>query len=169
MRTADRNKTNQEAWKNVTPGIAAVWKFDSRGELIHEQVTGGRTLNLTPEERRINQEMCAEESLDFFKNGIFVPVRLLDSEEDIDEIKGNPNHLTEEDMKGILKANVKTFDAALAEITNAFTVRRMLEMASSEEVDISVKKMEAINAKIASLEAGPAVNEREVISGPNMP
>mgnify|MGYP003340307929 FL=1 len=75
MRTVDRTKSNQEAWKNVTPGTVAVLKFDKRGDLAHEIISGGKMVNLTPEERRINQEMCAEEELDFFTNGVLVPVR----------------------------------------------------------------------------------------------
>jgi hypothetical protein len=168
MRTADRNKTNQEAWKNVTPGVAAVYKFNTRGELEHELVQGSRTLNLTPEERRINQEMCADEANDLFQNGILVPVRLID-DEDIEDIKGNPNHITEEDMRALLKGNVKTFDAKLGEITNAFTVRRMFEMAGADDLDVSHRKVQSLEARLGELEGNVEITEREVISGPNVP
>lgn len=150
-----------EAWKNATAGMIFLQRFDRRGELVHERVDGGKTVNLTPEERRLNQELAASDDLDFFKNGQLIPVRLVETAEDLDAIQQNPNLMTDEDLIELLGKQWKQLETRLEEITNAPTLRRLLELA--HEHDASVKTAERIRKRLHEVDPSPVI-EREVLS-----
>lgn len=126
-----------ERWENATKGRVVVRKFDARGNLGHEMVNPGRAVNLTPQERITNQELAANEELDVFKNGTMQPLRLLDGSEDAQEIASNPNHLSDSDVKSLVKGHHKTLEKRLSEITNPAALQRLLEVAKSEDSSIS--------------------------------
>jgi hypothetical protein len=145
-----------EAWRNSTAATVVLKKFNQLGQLDEERVIGGRSVVLTPHERRINQEMAASESLDVFKNGMLSPVRLLDSEEDTEEIKANANAMSEPAMKALFKSQIKTFKAKVEEISNPNTLNRLLEIAN--EVDASIRQADTIKERLA--EVTPKVAQR---------
>lgn len=137
-----------ESWKNATNGLLFIRKYNNRGDLGHEAVHARKTFHVTPQERRINQEMAAVPSQDFFSNGMLTPVRLIDTEEDAKEIASNPNLMSESDMKGLFKAQWKTFDARIDSITNETTLKRLLEMSQDNEVGASVRQADAVQARL---------------------
>lgn len=145
--------TNQEAWKNVLAGPISVAKLDARGELTRKEVVnGGRTLLITPEERRLNSQDVPVKEQDVFHNGAMVPIRLLDSgSEDVRELASNPNLISETDMESMLSAQWKTFDKQLAEIDNPITIRRLYHLASAHP-DCSHRKVQMIAAKMEELD-----------------
>lgn len=145
-----------EIWQSSIQGKIGVLKFDRRGDLIHEIVPGGRKFSITTNERLINSDRTVDESKDPFKNGMLIPVRLLDTAEDAAEIAANPNLMTESDMLDLLK-NKRGFQARLADITNRFALQRMLELAERDDVDASVRQVNAINARLEELD--PSVVE----------
>lgn len=152
-----------ESWKNATNGLLFIRKYNGRGELDHEAVQAKKTFHVTPQERRINQEMAAVPEQDFFSNGMLTPVRLIDTEEDAKEIASNPNLMSESDMKGLFKSQWKTFSTKVAGITNETTLKRMLEMARDDDSGASVKQADAIEARLRDVAPAQFV---EVTSAP---
>src|SRR5690606_6346077 len=141
----DKNAT-RETWENVTKGKIFVIKFDKRGNVKHEPVRPGGKIHVTPEERQVNQERAADESLDFFKNGKLVAVKLIDGTEDLQELASNPNTKSESDLRDMLKGHWKTFEKEVAEISNVITLRRLREIAL--EGDATVRQLGVIDARI---------------------
>lgn len=156
-----------EAWKNDGAGLISVQKYDNRGDLKSEEIPSGRILNITPEERRMNEEMAVDEKFNFFKNGMLSPVRLIESDADYEDIRSNKNLMSEEDMRTLLKGK-RGFKAALEDITNVATLRRVAEIAKEEDATLS--QMRALEDRITGLvDSKVVVNEVEVISGPRGP
>lgn len=138
-----------ETWKNSTAGRVVLKKYNQRGELSDEMMSGGKVFHIKPQERRINQEMAANPDLDMFSNGQLTPVRLIETEEDAKEIASNPNLLSEEEMKDLYKGHWKSFESKVSEISNLTTLERMLEVGN--EVDAKVRQVETIRARIEEL------------------
>lgn len=138
-----------ETWQNATRGLVVLKKYNQRGDLADEVVTSGRSIHISPNERRINQEMAANEDLDMFKNGTLAPLRIIDTEEDAKEIASNPNILSESEMKDLFAGHWKAFDARVAQIRNPQTLERMLEVSS--ELDAKVRQVETIKERLAQV------------------
>lgn len=155
--------TELESWMNSTPGRVWVNKFDARGNLAAEIIASGRTFHLSPQERRVNQEMAASEELDVFSNGTLQPVRLLEGDESDVEIASKPNHLSDSDIKDLVKAHHKTLEKRLEQISNPSALERVLEAAL--EVDASVSTVERIKSRMR--EVAPSLyTEVATVSGP---
>lgn len=150
---------DQETWKNVTAGKVWVRKTDRRGELKDELVRGGGLLKITTDDRMYNQERAASAELDNFKNGRLVPVKILDTAEDVAEIAANPNLMSESDMSAALKGNYKALEKKLKDITNEVTLQRMLDIAVSE--DLSLSKIQLVQSRINDVSGSGVV---EVVS-----
>lgn len=137
-----------EVWKN--PGVSHVVliRFGASGSLIEERVVGGKKVHLTPTERKINEERCVEPEFNPFRNGMLAPVRLVNAEDEA-EFASNPNLMTEEEMRSIVKANPKKFVERLAALTNPILVTRLRDIAYEE--DASVNRVEAISKRLEKL------------------
>ena len=153
---------DHETWEVAIPGKVAVWKYDTAGHLRQEIIASGRKFGLTKRERMLNQDRAANESLDMFKNGMLVPVRLID-EADEAEYAQNPNVLSETQMRELFK-NRKGFASRIQEITNPLTLQRLLDMAEAEEA--TVPQVKALQAHLNEITGVEDVNEREQVSGP---
>lgn len=143
---------NVETWKNATKGVVWVVKFDRFGNEQQEVIPAGRAFSLAKDERLINQDRAADENLDVFSNGMLVPVRLLEGDEDALDIANNPNLMGETDMGELFKQHWKTFEAKVAKINNESTLLRLRDMADT--LDASVKQAAIIEARIK--EVAPA-------------
>lgn len=140
----------RETWRNSTKGKHAVLKFDRWGNEVHEMVRPGQAVSLSPEERSLNMDRAADESLDVFKNGTFVPVRLLDGTEDAAEIASNPNLKSEGELEALFDLHWKKFEKEVSEITNANALVRLYELA--EERDATVKQVKVIETAIKTVD-----------------
>lgn len=159
-----------ETWKNVTAGTVILKKIDRNGNLIDEVIPGGRVLHVTPTERRLNQEQCATDALDFFMNGILTPVRLIESAEDVEALRENPNHMSEPDMMELFKTKgLKAFQERIDQVTNPITLGRMVEIAKAEEVNATVRQVQILEARLedVSPRSTTTTNEVETISAPS--
>lgn len=132
-----------ETWKNQGAGNVVVKKRGEYGIEQDEMIRGGKTLHISKADRRMNQERAASTSLDVFTNGMLAPIQLGDSAE---EFSGNPNLLTEDDMRALVRAHPKTFDKKLDEISNPVVVSRLLQIAREE--DCTVRRVETIEARL---------------------
>jgi hypothetical protein len=168
-------KTDKETWQNSGAGQVWINLFDpvNNGKLKHTPVRSGGKILLTTEERQLNQDRASSGDLDVFMNGTLIPVRLVDTADDYEEIASNPNLLSEDDMREIFKLKAPTFKKRLSEITNSIAVSRMLEMAKEEESDLNVSmaQFKAIESRLAELRNGPEVIEVETstMGGPPAP
>lgn len=160
--------TEMETWTNQTASRVWVKKFGADGRLRDEIVAGDRPVHLTRQERQINQEMAANEELDIFKNGTMqatdATMKLLDGTEDAKEIAENPNHLSDSDIKSLVKSHHKTLEGRLKEIRNPVALQRLLEAARTE--DASISTVERIRARLA--EVAPSLYEEVTpVGGPS--
>lgn len=155
-----------EQWKSAIKGTIVLKRFDRKGDTINEVVAAGKSISLLPEERRLNQEIAAEPGLDPFQNGMLIPVKLLETADDYDDLQGNPNHLSESDMRALL-ANPKKLDvleAAIAELENPTTLQRLRAIAEEPEVDATVRQLRIIDARIAGLGGNSTYIEVETLT-----
>ena len=150
-----------EMWENASNSQIFIQKFNTQGQIVHELVSGRRRVHISPAERRMNQEVAADDELDMFKNGTLVPVRLVDAEADTPELQANVNAMSDTAMKAMFRSQIKTFTAKVNEIGNPIALRRLLEIAN--ELDASIKQVEVINARLSQL--SPDVTETSIMSG----
>lgn len=153
-------KNELEAWENISRSRHYITKTDRRGELATEMVGGKKTFYISETDRQINMERAANEKLDPFRNGQFSPVRLLDGTEDKEEIAANPNLIGEADMAKLVKGPIGKLKDKLAEIDNPIVVNRLADIARDQ--DATVKKVEAIDARIAELKPSTATHVERV-------
>lgn len=163
--------TGFETWKNTVPGKVVIKRMGRTGELVDEMISGERTFHITPAERRLNQEMAADEFLDFFQNGVLVPVKLIESAEDVEAIKSNPNLVTEDEMKDLIENRraIKAFQERVESIRNPTALQRMLELAKADD-NATVRQLEVIEARLKQVAPSlhqeiEVVDARPVASG----
>lgn len=146
---AGRKSSDLEAWENVSNSRFSLRRIDSRGDVRTELIGGRKTFHLSPEERYMNSELASSPKVDPFKNGRFAPVRLLETTEDAEEIKENPNLLGESALVELVKGKVEPLRARLAEIEQPLVVERMKEIAERE--DARMTSVKAIEARLEEL------------------
>ena len=151
-----------ESWKSAVAGTITIQHYNLEGHLVELVIRGGSTVQVTPHERRINQERAADDTLDVFVNGMLTPVRLLDSEPETAELKANVNAMSETAMKALFRSQKPTFTKKVNEIGNIITLRRLLEVA--EEIDASMAQYKIIQERVA--EVNGAVSEATLTAGP---
>lgn len=92
---------------------------------------------------------------DVFTNGMLIPVRLIDPEDEA-EFAANPNLMTEDDMRSLVKGHAGTFAKRLKEVTNVLLVKRWIEIA--KDSDASFKRIEALEGRLNQLRPAAAVH-----------
>lgn len=139
-------RSETETWKNL--GEAKIWvkKTGIRGELLDELVNARGTLHISPEDRQFNSEMAADPKFDVFKNGMLTPVKLIDGAEDAEEVRSNPNTISEGEMKEMFTMHYKSFEQKLAAINSGVTLERLLKV--GEEEDATVKQIAKVRARL---------------------
>lgn len=140
-----------ETWENIGNARFVLKRFSSKGDLVDEMIPGRKKFHVTTRERQLNMEMAADDESDPFSNGMFSPLRLLDSTEDAKEIAANPNLLGESEMSGLFKMRIDHFRKRLETVTNVVVLNRLLQVAS--ECDAPLSKVEAIKAR--TIEVAP--------------
>jgi len=139
-----------------------VWilTFDHSGKVRQIPIRSGGKAVITVEERKLNQDRAASTEKDFFMNGALTPIRLVDTAEDYHEISSNPNLLSEDDMLDLFKLKGPAFRARLADVTNVIALRRMLDIAKSDDkTNVTMTQFKILESRIAELGTGPAVAE----------
>lgn len=148
-----------EAWRNATAGRVIVTKFAADGSRRAEMISSGKVIHLTPAERKLNQELAANDDLDVFLNGCLQPVRLLDTEES-KVLASHPNHLTDEEAVALFKVSSDVFIDRLSQITNASAVDRLLKMAEDPKVGASFHQYSLIRERLEAVAEAPMDNIR---------
>jgi hypothetical protein len=88
-----------------------------------------------------------------FQNGLLSPVKLIEGTEDVAQFASNPNHISEDEMVDLLNGKpLKAYQDRIAQMTNAVTINRMLELAESEDTNATVKHVQALEARRKELQ-----------------
>lgn len=145
-----------ESWKNVTAGIVVINKVGEYGRPLHELVQSGRVFTLTPQERRLNQDACASEDMDFFRNGTLQPVRLLDDEPDTAALLANPNAISDDELPSVFKLKGENLRDRLAQISNLTAATRLVELARKPEFNVTLEQFDLIKARERELQKVPS-------------
>lgn len=152
-----------ETWKNPNQGRVVVLKMDHRGELTREEmVRPEATFTITPAERALNQQLAYSPEVDMFTNGTLAPVQLLEGSDIAAAVAANPNLLSEREMHTLVTAAAteppdvaalaQAFAERLGSIANATTLRRLLDLAITD--DAAYSRVTAIQRRLAEVE-GP--------------
>lgn len=96
----------------------------------------------------MNQEVAANEDLDWFLNGTLQPINLADTE-DADFLKDNPNLLgDEEQIRRLFKASADVFAERLAIIKNSTALERLKEIAYQDETGATLAQVRMIESRL---------------------
>lgn len=163
-----------ELWENTGLGRVMVWRNEGAGVWTHEPIRGGRTVALTPQERRYNQAKIATHKQDPFANGTLVNVTLVEGEPDNEKILANPNQLRDDDMAELVDGPWAKLQAFLDRCESRQVVQRMLAMATEKEssgktVDRIQKRLDVLapdRIGVGSVITDPDPHEDAVPSGP---
>lgn len=121
-----------ETWEIAFPGAVWVWVYDRREDVYKKQQvgqrTGSKTLHITRDDRKYNQELIPDENrhLDPFTNG---SLRLLGAA-DRDESLDVRNHFSEEDLIAMFEVrDPSLFAEALEDVDSEVVIRRLQNLA----------------------------------------
>ena len=142
---------NFERWVNVSKGTKWVRKTNRRGEVETETVAPKMAFLVDPEDRiYLNSRKASSADLDLFSNGTFEPIRLVETAEDLDQVKTNPNLMTEREMKAAIDSDSGEFRDMIASINGITPLLRMLELA--KEKDVAMSKIDAIKGRVLEVD-----------------
>lgn len=152
-----------ETWQ--ANGRIVLRKYNRAGTLEEVMVNTNRRIQLTAAERMMNQDRVVDEKMDPFANGTLSPVRLPESSKaSTQAIVSSPNTITEDDMLTALTGHHKTFEKKITEISSPYVLRRMLAMAREDDMDISIKRVEALETRLREVTTGdvPVVEHTQI-------
>lgn len=160
-----------EVWRNAARSRHWIKKFDRGGGTTDVILNAGQKFELSPSERRLNQELAADSSLDFFTNGTFEPVKL--TADDADNASIEATVLDEDELMSLLKGNTNTFKKKLADIASAATVQRLVDIAEDPdaEYEVSLRKVELLRDRLSEIQppithVRPSVENGDVATPP---
>lgn len=147
-----------ETWQ--ANGRIVLRKYGINGAVDEVMVNRGKKIQITEKERRLNQARVIDERSDPFANGTLSPVRLPESSDDSTKaIVESPNAVSDEELRELVdNAHHKTFEKRLGEITSPYVVRRMIKMTSEDDVDVTLKRVEALETRLRELTADKDVH-----------
>lgn len=144
-----RPKEGEEVWEVTTAG--RIWlqqtTYTRTGQPIFKDISvgpnkAGSFLRISTDDRRYNQEQCADTENDMFRNGLLVRV---DQPQSADPDTASDEALTTQDLLSIYAKNGKQFEVAVAKL-GELPIRRLREMA--EAVDATAKQVEHLDEVI---------------------
>lgn len=136
-----------ETWQNETQGTVVINKVGEYGRRVVELVHGGRRFQVTPQERRMNQNAAHGSDQDIFSNGTLRPVSLIDDDPDTERLLANPNILAADDLPKLFTLKGDKFRERIGQITNEATLARVLELARDHRNDASLSQYEALKER----------------------
>lgn len=137
-----------ESWQNVSRGKVLVNKFDHNRQVVQEVVHPGRQVLVSPQERTIlNSDRTYAVKDDVFQNGLLIPLILAS---DSGELKENPNHMNETQMRGLFSLNWKTFDREISAISSPPVLQRLLEMIEDpdDKIDPTTRQRDVVEQRL---------------------
>jgi hypothetical protein len=136
-----------ETWQNETLGIVAINRVGEYGRQTVDLIQGGRRFQVTPQERRMNQNATNSTEQDVFTNGTLRPLNLIDGDPDTERLMANPNILKEGELSAIFLLKGEMFRQRIAEITNPASVSRIIDLARDPAHEASLFQYECVKRR----------------------
>jgi hypothetical protein len=144
-----------EIWENRNRSEFWVMKEDLSGQVVPVRIAPGKQIEISTYDRQRNQEQTVDPKFDWFTNGALSQVKLIDTADDIDEIKANPNTKSETELRELLNLNANELKKELAQITSPLVLARLKEFIESDDSDkaegLTVAKSKAVMARYEEL------------------
>lgn len=149
----------KETWENVSGSQIYLRVYDSRGNETVVHLRPGQRQVIRQGDREANQDLAASDLLDPFKNGMLVPagssVKMFDSAEEYKDIVANSNSYSDSDLLNLFKSKGKAFNSKIEAIDGITVIRRLLDLANSEEVGATMPQVRAIQKRFEELDDTP--------------
>jgi hypothetical protein len=158
-------KASVETWKNDTAGTVVINRVGEYGRRMVDLIHGGRQFQITPEERRMNQNAAHSADLDNFSNGTLRPIDLLDDDPDTEKLRNNPNILGEKDLPMLFETKGEVFRQRLAAIENPAVLDRLADLARDPRFDASLAQYEMIKSRIVEMRTDAPAEETDTKPG----
>lgn len=139
--------SKREIWENRTKSTFWVEKSNVKGDLELIRVHPGGKIDITSEDRRLNEEKAVSRDGNWFANGALSPAFLVEDAEDYAEVRSNPNVLSEAEIKDLLKLTAPKLKEALAEIDSPLVLQTLVDIIEAGDVDVSHAKAKAVKVR----------------------
>lgn len=159
----NQQNSDMEIWQ-ATNARFGIWKFNRAGQPEAYAVKPNQKVSISVAERQYNDDMNRDRPNTGggpFKNGYLMPVQLVETAEDYAEVVDNPNHLSDDDIKALLKVKQADFAERIEEMENKALLERIYEIASNTD-SVTMSKMrllEEIHYKIVNPHRDPMNDE----------
>lgn len=138
----------REIWQNCNKGDVYVSQVGYDGRVSSTRVLPGARIDITYDDRRMNQDIAYSREADLFTNGTLSRIQLFDGADDFAELSSNPNVMGESEIKDLFTLTATNFKKKLQEIDNVRVLERLAEFAQDTSVNASVAQVKAINARL---------------------
>lgn len=156
MAEIEKSVVETETWRNVSAGVVIVIKTDKFGEITRLDVRPGALVQITAEDRELNDEETYHIENSVFRNGALAPVRL-SKDSDEQEIKSNPNIKSEKELLEMLSVHHNTFKKEVEKIDNLNLMMRLYDLSIRE--DVANSKISALRSRILEINPHHLFNE----------
>jgi hypothetical protein len=136
-----------ETWQNETQGVVVINRVGEYGRRADDLIQGGRRFQVTPQERRMNQNAVNSADQDVFTNGTLRPLDLLEGDPDTKRLLANPNILDEDELPKIFVLKGEMFRQRIAEITNPSAIARLIELARDPGYEATLFQYECVKRR----------------------
>jgi hypothetical protein len=148
-------ETERETWTNPGRGTVYIFALDVTGKQVQKKILPGERISITPQERRMNQEVAVRTTLDFFTNGTLAPVTLAETAADYEMLRESPHVMSDSDIKELFSSSASAFKKRIAEISNLLLLERIAEVAQNEGIKATVAQNNAITARMDEVRPDP--------------
>lgn len=148
----DPTKTFLEQWKHTGRGKLIIRRIGQFGAQHSSRVQGGQTFHVTPQERRLNQQMVTRPEYDPFTNGMCEAIVLDPTDPDYETLTSNPNVIREEDITRVFRLKGERFAERLGRISSANTIRHLIDLAEAPDSEVTVPQYKRLQNRLAELD-----------------
>lgn len=153
----EADKKFVETWENITQSWNTVLRLDRRGDVYDEVIRTPKRFMVTTEERLLTEDRIIDPVNNPFRNGDFRPIVVPDSV----TIESNPNALSEDEMLSIFVSSQLAFDEWMKVIDSPATLQRMLDTADATEVDIPLRRYNAVKERLSEVKPRARVTQKD--------
>lgn len=158
-----------ETWRNSTRGRIVIKRVGEYGKPYDQMIEAGRTVQLTPRERRVNEDAVARDEYNPFTNGTLVPERLVDGEDDNERLLINPNKMDDGEAKQIFRLKGERFTDRIEAIDSLPVIERLLELVEDPRLGVTVAQNQVLKIRQRSLKTPSGAARRAEEGGAPKP
>lgn len=144
-----------EEWESVVAGLRGIVIWDDKGEWSVDDVEGGGTFYITPENRRRQARMCKDQADNPFTNGAFRMVAAVDGDANSQSLLDENKVPDEDDLELLLDMSWAPFAKGVAAIDEPLTLERLYRLARKNEV--GGKKFKTITDRLKAVDPDAVV------------